>query len=344
MEATEEKIVHFWTTGPDFTHTLRDLWDSNLVYSAITICLDGGMDVEAAVKVCTGKLKLEGDTRNGDHTLDVVEDNTPPLFDIEKQITHLEDNFVYNTDHVSFLRRNMELGKLPTAQAASYRKDGNGYSRYAHDEETLTKVTKKVKEIVAGLGFLYPLVGKSLLDVPYERLGQKLSDIEESECARAWGKVYEHVEQRKLSESYISDAEEKVDEILQTPKKVEPDTANITSYHNGWISPEGEFYGCSWQEHRWLAGKIVEQGIVAEMDGNDDYTLEVNNWMKLQNQEFVLITGYRFSDFKLPTQKQIDLIINFCNKVYDGKIHYNFSEYPSAAEFLEFLEQERGVM
>ena len=99
MEDTTEKhligTVSFWTTGEGLTNIIRDMWSSNLVNQALMICTDGGIDAAQGIDLCTGKLKLEGDTREGDHTLRVVPDDTPTYFTVEKQIEQLEEKLGY---------------------------------------------------------------------------------------------------------------------------------------------------------------------------------------------------------------------------------------------------------
>jgi hypothetical protein len=337
----KSETVFFWTTGEDLTRTIRDLWDSNLVHSAIAVCKDGGLETEDAVKLCTGKLKLEGDTREGDHTLSVAKDDTATDFPIEKQIEQLEDKFVYYTDYVSFLKRQMELGKLPTARASMYRKNAAGNSQYQHDEEMLKDVTKKARETLSALSLIYPVVGKSLLDVPYDKIGQKFSSIESEECGRAWAIVEENVARRRYKE------DDEIDKILGEDKpkivwEAKPDNVNFHTFHHGWISPNGDFYGCRYAEHNQLAQNLEDAKIISESSDSSRW-MEENNWMKLQDQKFVMLNGSRMTSIAIPNQKQINMILDYCDAVHNGKIFYNFSEY-NTEEFLDLIEEEKGSL
>ena len=61
----------------------------------------------------------------------------------------------------------------------------------------------------------------------------------------------------------------------------------------GWLTPDGEFYGCEFGGHQTLCEKL----------GEDSYRIELRGWIKYQRREWI---GYFGKD---PiTQKQIDAI------------------------------------
>lgn len=337
-ETLTRETAHFWTTGEDMTAIIRDMWSSNLVDQALEICTDGGMSNEDGVKLCTGKLKLVGDTREGDHTLQVQEDNTATYFTLEKQLEQLEEKFIYHTDHVSFLKRQMELGMLPTAGASMYRKSASGHSQYAEDERLREKALKDAKKALAGLSILYPMVGKTLLDIPFEKLGQMFSTPESHEYERAWNQVHENVARRRYKE------DEEIDKILgeDRPKRkpITPDTANFYTFHHGWLSPTGDFFGCGYAGHKQLAADLEEAKFLPE---SDDPTKAIDSlgWMKLQDSKFVQIAHDKYI---MPTQIQIDRVIDYCTAKHEGKIHYNFHVYDTTEDFLEHLEEEKGYL
>lgn len=90
----KQKNVSFYITGDGFTNLVRDFWNSNLVKNAIEICTDSGIPVDVAVKICTGEYKCIGDTREGDHTLEIETDENPEeiYFTLETQIENIEKN------------------------------------------------------------------------------------------------------------------------------------------------------------------------------------------------------------------------------------------------------------
>lgn len=86
----------------------------------------------------------------------------------------------------------------------------------------------------------------------------------------------------------------------EEPKEIKPEKFEIITQDTGWLSPEGDFYPCAYQGHNNLASRL----------GFKEFMLEEKGWVKMQNAEFVWdymdLGGFR------PTQKQIDMIFDFC--------------------------------
>jgi hypothetical protein len=79
-------------------------------------------------------------------------------------------------------------------------------------------------------------------------------------------------------------------------QKVPPPLPEKDWSHNwtcGWLTPEGDFYGCEYSGHQALCEKL----------GLDSYQIERRGWIKYQRREWI---GYFGKD---PiTQKQIDAL------------------------------------
>lgn len=309
------------------TNVIRDMWNSMLVKGALEICRDGGMTNEQGVELCTGKLKLEGDTRKGDHTLEVMPDDAETHFTIERQIEQLEDKFIFYTDQASFLNRQMKLGTLPTARAASYRINCIGHSQMQQDDRILKDVSAKAKNIIEGLTLLYPMIGKSIADIPVEKLGTIFSAPEQETWDSAWEAVHQRVFNEASGRHMTLEAPPKKKKVLVR------DNDKFFSFANGWISPPGDFYGCGWMGHISLGDDLADNGLIAE-ERDPTKKMEELGWMKLQDNRFIIIA-------REPTQSQIDMILEYSEKNNPGKIYFNFEEFTDSEDFFEELEERK---
>lgn len=87
-----------------------------------------------------------------------------------------------------------------------------------------------------------------------------------------------------------------VEEVEVVPPKPE---RSITS-GTGWLSPDGKFYPCEYGGHDDLEFQL----------GCGRSRLEELGWVKLQNGNFL----WDFSGHFEPTQRQIDLVFDYCRK------------------------------
>lgn len=72
------------------------------------------------------------------------------------------------------------------------------------------------------------------------------------------------------------------DEIIQADSWDDLDYTYLLNPHSrlGWLSPEGEFYGCKYFEHRMIADRVIHK---------DERELEREGWVKMyKNQLFPL--------------------------------------------------------
>jgi len=99
----------------------------------------------------------------------------------------------------------------------------------------------------------------------------------------------------------------------------------------GWLSPNGEFYGCSYTEHDRLADSLayhLNGGIYPEGVSTVEY-LETNGWMRIDapigsaDDRKALVFSRYDKDYNEiePAKKQVEYIMDYCAK-------YNL-RYPS---------------
>jgi len=94
-----------------------------------------------------------------------------------------------------------------------------------------------------------------------------------------------------------------------------PDTDTELKSQCGWVSPTGEFYGCEYGGHIFLAEQIVET-IIGLTDGSCEETeLEKRGWLKIGvggHVPYFLVGGLR--ERKDPTQSQCDTVWDWCKQ------------------------------
>ena len=96
----------------------------------------------------------------------------------------------------------------------------------------------------------------------------------------------------------ILDVLDGLDEIVGPPKKTRPrPTTDYKVWDCGWLSPEGDFYGCPYFGHVSLSFHLRDGG---------ERTLEEQGWIKFQRDMF---WERRHGE---ATQKQIDAIFDVC--------------------------------
>ncbi len=327
----------FWTTGTDMTRMIRDLWDSELVLTAISICTDSGVSDKIAIDICTGKRKLEGDTREGDHTLSVVADSFKTEFTVKKMIERLEDTFIKLTNNTSKLNRTIATSMLPAASKAVYRacKGYDGQTEKQKDQRRLEENEKKLKEVIGGLTLLYPLIGKTISDLPVSKLGKDYASFtqpEENEIIYIQ-ESFEHDKVIREQESKVrrerAFSEKTVTNVKTKKKKpIQIESSSVTGLEfNGWIDPNGRIYNCMPTGHIALANALQDdfRNIIPKDESNPEEYLEKIGWLKLSGGEFYFTHKLDFSALSIDQKK---VIKKFFEKTKDS-IGFNGFRYSS---------------
>jgi hypothetical protein len=304
--------VSFYTTGDSFTGLVRDLWSSGCIKCAID-CLEG-MSLEDAIKLCTGKLKLIGSTKEEPHELSIEEDDIATAFPLERQIKIFEDDLVECVNEIAARQRdNTLLSKLPTMEAMKYRKDKSEVNR-----KSINVREQRCQKLIENLSILYPVVGKSMIDLPILKIGTRLSEVE----VHAVEKVSFPIVQATFEENLPPLVD------LVPEKRIIGD--------NGFLSPEGVFYFCEHTGHRSLGDALSTFNIIPSEVSNPQAYLDDHNWIKFQLKEF-----QQFSDSnKFPTYQQIEKMTDYW---LTGKpVLYNGRKFKTISDFLEYIEELKG--
>lgn len=104
----------------------------------------------------------------------------------------------------------------------------------------------------------------------------------------------------------------------------------------GWISPEGELFGCSYMEHGWLASKITEKrfGLGCRSSLDAEKHLEERGWIHVgTKRDASFFSPEGISTWVPPTKKQVEAIQSI--GLYTPAVEQRFFE-------LELMKKERG--
>lgn len=101
-------------------------------------------------------------------------------------------------------------------------------------------------------------------------------------------------------------------------------------YDAGWLAPNGDFYGDNGDTsaliHMELAEKIFKfEKFPIKKANNDDYTLELNGWMKIHHDEVYGVFKYDKQDegraLFCPTDIQVKAIADYIDTYHSGTFH-----------------------
>jgi hypothetical protein len=97
-------------------------------------------------------------------------------------------------------------------------------------------------------------------------------------------------------------ADKKLDEYIIHQKELDtkklPDVDINFDFLYGWLLPNGDYYPCAWMDHIWLAEKL----------GKNEKDIENFGWIKITK------SGIGYESEQVPTQKQLDGLLIWCNK------------------------------
>ena len=206
-QKSEVRTLHFTVTGEGMTTQIRDSWVSDTPKHALKICQEGlGMTTEQALEVITGKKKLIGDTRVDDG-LDWDDDNTTEVsgikLDVETMISRLEKKYIDASEAINLFNNDADgiIDRLRVESGSIFcnpelnENDGNiGY------------YTKMVADSIEQLEIVYSLVGKSMKDLPINKIRSAVKLIREARLKQ---------KQEDFESNKGTDIEQKFDHVLR---------------------------------------------------------------------------------------------------------------------------------
>ena len=287
--------LYFTVTGEFLTETARDTWVSDIPKKAINILTEGvGMTKEQALLVCNGKAKLTGKARIGtDDTLGFADDNKTEKsgikLDTETMIARLERKYISLSESINL------YAEAPDEVLSDDDDDQDEYR-----EKMKNGITPRLKEVLENLECLYPVVGKSMKDLPAEKV-RSFKKIRQESVA----------EGERQSERAKKEKEEK---LMQERKKftTKPCSIKVCAKNNinaGWLLPDGTFYGGDGFPfiHIQILKDLYEVGFFKKLKyGNDEESVEDNGWIKFTGGSW-----HPWEHKNPPTKEQVEFMIDY---------------------------------
>ena len=312
---------------------MRDLWREGKPYNAME-CL-AGLSVNIKLDILEGRKKFEGDTREGDGSLSVIDDEVsglPTAMEVAKNlIKELANNIMNSKRASSFLVVPKNLEYLNNAAKLGLCIDSevqriidNEAQMEADAEAEREREEKRLSEEAIYLdASISRLVGRGSNIAPPWSSEETFKDLplDKRELMRLT-----NTNGRQFHEMHIE---------YQTylyRNGVKKEKANETHYNSAWIAPDGSFYGCPDIMHSDAAGLLCI--MLYEETGNAERKLEKEGWIKLSAGTVV----YFGVNSMIPTIAQWETVLawmrNPINKqCLSGKRVYNVGKdmYFSAA-------------
>lgn len=320
--------------GEYITELLRQFWVELEFKKAYDVLKSFGenMTNELMIKLLTGSAKFEGD--NGD--LMLTDDNTTELYGIdlkasaiyqriynkmldlnerlyayEKCIHQAEDDDDIEYYHNLIKNYTKDLHKLEAEYEYFVKIAGSGFKDIKHiDFYTLAKqklnleaaieeYSTFMRHYVNKLNFS-PLNAKNMLYMQNRLYVLQLCEMNKSNC------LY-----------YLKDHKEAQERMTDLRYDIFPEQILQTIWNSGWLSPNGEFYGCSDLSHieftEDLYNKVkdnLEDSTYSVLGGYDG-CLEKNGWVKFSCGRWLYT--------KKPTKKQLEVILEWAEERSDMK-------------------------
>lgn len=256
------------------TDFVRSLWAEGSFRRALSVLEDMGIPEYESFEIIRGNLKMTQDP-NGEKGIDGIT---------------AKDNW-------KPCLPNCELQRYPDPkELESIEKNRDKYAKIYIDQcvtEIYTMLQELNQAIETGKGMLIGNVEEKLFYYPDEAF--QIVGINKNS-------YQEHLDKAellyKIREKQEIKLEEYIQHQLELDKKSLPEIdVNLESLY-GWLLPDGKFYPCNWQDHIWLAGKLGKSEKQAEYEG----------WIKFTK------SGIYYLAQEKPTQKQMDVVFEWCNK------------------------------
>jgi hypothetical protein len=282
--------AHFVVDAEWLTSMVRQLWaDEGEPEKALNILKAAFPKMEQAdmLGILTGSKKLTGDSDPPGMKLerdDACESKLGNPLDLMRTLARFREKIDEDADWIQFLSHQTELVPSPEGLIEIPRR------RTKYGSGTMAGAPAHSR-------FLNPAV--DLDRIPHRKVfsddRRRAMESPEAELEREKLNLTEEGDevdgQRVLKAFKDEPEEEKEDPPPEPVYKISSDS--------GWLSPDGKFYGCSYEGHIRLAQQL----------GYEEKELENLNWVKMSARRF-----FRGNYDIEPSQKQRDLIFDWCHE------------------------------
>lgn len=350
----------FYFKGEGFTSLMRDLWSSDLAIKALqNFGTDNGIPLETAIEMVTGKKMAIGDSRV---EMLVVDDDgrfknsNYDHYSVEEMIARHEKYFVEHSNYRAELVRYLNL--LTTQEI----KDNEEVVLVEDDNETdwlspsetrkrVVSLDDKIGASVKELEFLYPIVNKSLKNLPYNQIGTTSAFFDTNKNVKIESKATRN-EILKREEKQADDRRKEKFKLEQLTREIrekkreeedrernkhlitealEDDFSNIGSC---WITNEGKVFGGNAYPfiHDHICFYLSESGYFGKDRNGENIRcsekdVEEMNWIKLSGGHGFL--QYRRGDAEICiNEAQRETILKWAIANDEEVIEFNNANIP----------------
>lgn len=346
------ETVNFTIKGDWFTSHLRDLWTEYREMSAIKIWNDSFPDHankecydEFLLPIVSGKKKFTGDSDGDGYAIEDDDQKLHrnfPMLDSWDDVIRLKRFKLFlaelNLNHMRQNRRMFESDYLPGTSDYTETTYVNEFNDLFMELKDLAKVlsinpievtdTSRIIS-VKDPGFKFGAFTDWFLKEKYyfqNKYGQEIifEDVDDYsfvfalENARTKQLIKLEIYQSVATDYTNKNSKAKKTTVVSANKKTTPLKSDVNPIlESGWLSPDGEFYGCGFEQHNVFSEELVEflklesptpidrkEHLAFENDA--EIILEKLKWIKISSKRYL----WNFSDFVL-TKKQENAIRKF---------------------------------
>lgn len=341
----------FYFKGEGFTNLMRDFWSSDLAIKALqNFGIDNGIPLEVAIEMVTGKKMAIGDSRVEMLVVDDdgrFKDSHYSYYTVEEMIARHEKYFIeYSNVRAEFIRY---LNLLTSKEI----KDDDEVVLVQDDQETdwlspsetrkrVVSLDDKIGNSVKELEFLYSIVGKSLKDLPYSKIGTTVAFFDNNKDLEITTRVAreEIVKREKKKDKQRKEEQARLQEIKDKRKEEEDLKKNkylITDVSEEdfgkigscWITNDGKVFGGDAYPfiHDHICYYLSESGYFGKDRNGENIRcsekdVEAMNWIKLSGGHGFMLYGHKNPNICI-NEAQRDTILKWAIANDEEEIEFN---------------------
>jgi len=310
--------VGFTISGDFITNHSRNLWTEGSYSKALDFleCIDG-LTHEQRVDILAGKLKMIG----ANSTLDLVEDEWKPGEDIDYP------------PFVEGMRRGdnwHELKELRENAAWKIAYEEWPYYNYSIFDRKRTRYSGILAKIAKHVGeqraaqIMQTVQNEKMDDwsgrkppeplVKTDEEKKESSVLSKSSTLDPIEMLYAQTQNQMMVNAVLAGQDPSsvptVEAMMNRGSNLKIKLDSKMESANGWLLPNGNYYGCGVMEHVGLAENLMEHLKISVPDSNHERHAEDLGWIKISKSS----TGFYIISKKKPTQKQQNKLWDYCQK------------------------------
>jgi hypothetical protein len=355
----------FYLQGEGFTNLMRDFWESDLAHKALHhMGVVNGIPLDVAIKIVTGEMMAIGDSRV---EMLVVEDDgrfkdSYNNYTIEQMIARHEKYFINHSNYRAELVRYINLltnKEIENDDAVVLIDNDDNETEWMSPTETREKIVyldEKIGKSVQELEFLYPIVNKSLKNLPYNQIGtttaffdsnsnrdvkiiskKVLVEIQKRQKTNDDNKKIEQqrLKQDKRDKRDKREQQKLVEELERNKNLITEITEDqFKDISSCWLTNEGKMFGDNAYPfiHDHICFYLSEAGFFGKDKNGENIRksekdVEEMNWIKLSGGHGFMLYKHRNPNICI-NEEQRETILKWCIANDEESVEFNNSHIP----------------